>query len=157
MKQFVFLLSIIFLIATAGSCKKKPCDDVNCNSGGDCVSGTCQCDTLHEGTYCETEKRARYFGSFVGEINCPSSTQLDYVSITAVSDSLNLVNFHNLFGEEQNIRGIITNNGSIYIPSQNSGNNTISGTATIVNEKIVVDFTVTNAGVTQNCSWTEKW
>jgi hypothetical protein len=157
MKKFLLLLSFFFLIAGIGSCKKNACKSVNCNGGGNCVEGTCQCDSLHEGTNCGIEKRARYFRSSVGQIVCPSKSRLDYVTITAKGTPADTLNFRNLFGEEQNIFGLIQNDGSVYIPSQYSNTNLISGTASLVNNKLVVNFTVNNAGTVESCSWTEQW
>ena len=150
MKKFLLPLLILLVFG----CKKKDaCDDVSCNGGGVCIDGTCQCDSLHEGTNCEIDKRSRYFGSFVGNEDCTTRNHLDYLKITAVSDSANQLNFHNLYGGESNIKGILLSDGSVYIPAQPLQSKTISGTASVVNDKVVVNFSVDN----DLCTWTEKW
>jgi hypothetical protein len=155
---YTTVLFLSFFAMMIGGCKKKnACDDVACLNGGSCVSGTCHCDALHEGARCEIEKRARYFRSSVGEFACGSSSHFDYVTITAHSDSLNALNFHNLLGEEQNITGVFMPDGTVNIPSQPSGINTISGTAALVNDKLVVNLTVMSLGNTESCTWTERW
>ena len=158
MKKFLLPFLFILVFIATESCKKKDaCDNVSCNGGGVCVDGTCQCDSLHEGTNCETDKRAKYFGSFVGNANCTSLNHLDYLKITAVSDSANQLNFHNLYGSERNIVGIIFSDGSVYIPEQVSGLDTISGSASINNGKVVVNYTAKYPGGTDVCSWMQKW
>lgn len=159
MKKFLlpFLIILVVLIAAEGCKKKTACDSIACLNGGSCNAGVCTCDTLHEGTYCEIDKRTRYVGSAVGSEDCTSRNHLDYLRITAVLDTANQLNFHNLYGDESNIKGIIQNDGSVYIPDQTWGGRNISGIAMVSNGKVVVNFTVINGGNTEVCSWTEKW
>ncbi len=154
MKKLLLPLLILFVFG----CKKKDaCDDVSCNGGGVCVDGTCQCDSLHEGTNCEIDKRTKYFGSFVGTENCTTRNHLDYLRIAAVNDSANQLYFHNLYGNERNVAGIIFSDGSVYIPEQISGFDTISGSASIDNGKVVVNYTAKYPGGTDVCSWVQRW
>jgi hypothetical protein len=157
MKKILVIISAFFLIAAAGSCKKNACKSISCNNAGSCDNGQCQCDSLHEGAHCETDRRAKYFGSFVGKINCTSQTHIDYVKITAVTDTINTLTLHNLFGEEQNIRGILLADGSISIPLQYSNSNFLSGKASIIGNKLVVNFTVNSGGVADTCTWMQQW
>lgn len=162
-----FSVVVIFLVLSISvqGCKKKShdaCTNVACLNGGTCSNGVCQCDSLHEGTHCETEKRTKYIGSFVGAVNCTSITHLDLLRFTDIPDSANQVNIFNLHSEASNTLGIILANGSVSIPAQSLNGNTVSGAASVINGKIVVNFNVITAidSVTNDtdvCSWTQKW
>ena len=39
---------------TLDSCRKDPCDSVNCKNGGTCIDGTCDCPEGYSGTECDT-------------------------------------------------------------------------------------------------------
>jgi len=48
------------------SCEKDQCAALQCQNGGNCVSGTCQCPSGYEGTSCETRSMDRYLGTYIG-------------------------------------------------------------------------------------------
>ncbi|MEP7267201.1 MAG: calcium-binding EGF-like domain-containing protein [Saprospiraceae bacterium] len=53
MKYLILFLSIV-LFSTSCS-KKDPCEGVICQNNGICETGTCNCPTGYEGTFCELE------------------------------------------------------------------------------------------------------
>lgn len=58
---FSALLAVgAFTMVTYTACTKDECEDVVCNNGGACVSGTCNCATGYEGTSCDTEVRKKF-------------------------------------------------------------------------------------------------
>ena len=56
-------LSLVMFMACSD-----PCDDVDCGNGV-CDDGTCICDAGYEGLNCETEIRAKYLGTYSGDIS----------------------------------------------------------------------------------------
>ena len=48
------------------SCEKDQCAALQCQNGGNCVSGTCQCPSGYEGTSCETRSMDRYLDTYIG-------------------------------------------------------------------------------------------
>ena len=66
MKQLKLLL--VFCGLSIFACSD-PCDDVDCGVNGTCVEGTCDCDEGYEGTFCETETRAKFLGTYSGDIS----------------------------------------------------------------------------------------
>ncbi len=85
MKQLLLLLASILLLIL-GSCKE-PCEDINCNAG-DCIEGICNCDDGYDGTNCENEIRAKYYGTWTGPNMCDSTIGIDFDSITlTISES----------------------------------------------------------------------
>lgn len=53
MKNILILLSAAAAL-TFSSCKKDPCEDVNCQNGGVCNEGTCDCPEGFSGAECGT-------------------------------------------------------------------------------------------------------
>jgi hypothetical protein len=53
LKYFLFVVLSI-LIASEYSCKKDKCADVQCQNGGTCNDGSCNCPVGYSGTSCET-------------------------------------------------------------------------------------------------------
>jgi hypothetical protein len=52
MKRALFLGSIAAMCLFS-SCKSDPCETVNCENGGTCVDGTCNCPTGYSGVICQ--------------------------------------------------------------------------------------------------------
>jgi len=48
------------------SCEKDQCSALQCQNGGTCVAGLCQCATGYEGTSCEIRSVDRYLGTYYG-------------------------------------------------------------------------------------------
>lgn len=69
------------LLLLLGSCKD-PCDDLNCNAGS-CVEGICNCDEGYDGTNCESEVRAKYYGTWKGPNMC--TTTFDFIELDSVT------------------------------------------------------------------------
>lgn len=156
MKKIFFLFPII-LIALA-SCKKNKCANVSCNGGGSCENGLCVCDSVYEGANCEIEKRVKYFGSYVFEANCDSSNHLDFLSFSKslTNDGPGKIVIGNLYSMGSTHEGTIFSDGSIYIAPQNLSAGTVSGTASFVNDKIVVRFVYSDDYLTDSCVWVQK-
>lgn len=64
--KYFYLLLIFLLFLT--SCKKDPCEDINCPATAVCVEGVCNCMEGYEGASCETEMRDKFLGSYTGTI-----------------------------------------------------------------------------------------
>lgn len=151
------IISCVVFFTTVSSCKKKSvCDNVNCNNGGTCVNGNCNCDSLHEGTNCEIEKRAKYFGSFTFQVECSSIHHLDYLKFSPSDSGAYQIIIHNLHGLEDDCTANMMADGSVVIPYQYINAYNISGSANIVNNKIVVNYILYTNGGNDTCTWTEN-
>ena len=64
----IFLICSVFL----QNCKD-PCKDVTCVNGN-CLDGTCLCSEGYEGTNCDVETRAKYYGEWSGVPDCDNET-----------------------------------------------------------------------------------
>jgi hypothetical protein len=45
---------LVFALLQLNSCKKDPCETINCLNGGVCYDGSCDCPDGYSGTQCET-------------------------------------------------------------------------------------------------------
>ena len=163
-KSLFFFVALVLCIAILGSCKKKKdaCDNINCNNGGSCVNGSCKCDSVHEGANCESEKRAKYFGGHVFNIDCSSGDHLDYAKFLSSDSGANKIEIVNLYSSGSACFGTLLADGSIDIASQelvsqSLGTGTISGRASMINDKIVISFMAAFAGNLDTCTWTQRW
>ena len=81
----VVLVFISFGIAFISACKKKdikyndttlvrPCDNVICLNGGNCLDGLCLCPIGYEGVKCEKKWTDKFIGSFIASDECYTGT-----------------------------------------------------------------------------------
>jgi hypothetical protein len=67
------------------SCEQDPCVDLDCQNGGACSDGYCQCPTGFEGPECKITAASRFVGTYVGSVRCDNfPIQADTVSIVLV-------------------------------------------------------------------------
>lgn len=66
-----------------------PCEDVSCLNDGVCDDGTCLCEVGYEGTNCETESRAKYYGTFGGDLTCPGEDPVEQLIIFEAGPEVN--------------------------------------------------------------------
>jgi hypothetical protein len=64
------------------SCEKDQCSTLQCQNGGTCVAGICQCQTGYEGATCGTRSIDRYLGTYTGTTTYVSFGLLDTIVIT---------------------------------------------------------------------------
>lgn len=158
MKKIVlFILTVGSILLSVSSCKKEetdPCETVSCLNGGTCNNGTCACSAGYEGANCQTEKRAKFFGTYY-TIGCGENY---FMSISnSGTGILNvLLNFPDDFGVPP-ISAVINGN-SLTIPSQSfidvdgfavtfSGSGSISGN--VLTWTLVVNYD----GFTDSCTY----
>lgn len=63
---FVALLSAF----TLNSCTHDSCTILQCQNGGSCSEGFCQCPAGFEGSECEIQSASRVVGSYIGDLSC---------------------------------------------------------------------------------------
>ncbi|MDX1906693.1 MAG: calcium-binding EGF-like domain-containing protein [Bacteroidia bacterium] len=91
---------VLMFVAAAAFSACDPCSKVDCQNGGSCVDGTCQCVTGYEGTECETKSRTRFVGSFTVSETClgaPGVTFNNPIIIDTSATAVNLIIIRNLY------------------------------------------------------------
>ncbi len=162
---FSILLSVgAFSVITYTACTKDECKDVVCSNGGTCIGGACVCPTGYEGSTCQTESRTKFIhqytvsascqATYVANITAASGTDVTKVTIT------NFANLNSAAGTTTTVTATV-DGSSITIPSQNvvgfsSATINVSGSGTISNGVITMDYTVT-AGSTPNSCTNTSW
>jgi hypothetical protein len=80
--SFIAISAMVIL----SSCEQDPCSDLNCQNGGACSDGLCQCPTGWEGAECDIPASSRFVGSFAGSVRCDNfPIQTDTVTIDLVN------------------------------------------------------------------------
>jgi hypothetical protein len=139
------------------SCTKDSCSAVQCQNGGNCVSGECQCQPGYEGTTCGTLAMNRYLGTYYGTTTDKgtstswSENRIDTVVVTP-GNNLTTVNVSmRAFGTDMFSGSIYTNeSGYQILVSPSSGvangvsytetvNITLSGNQLIVDKVVTTD------------------
>ena len=64
MKTYHFLFILLMLITQFIGCKPDPCKDIECQNGGVCVDGVCECLDNFEGVSCEYASITAFLGSY---------------------------------------------------------------------------------------------
>lgn len=79
----------LILLISLFSCKKNPCDDINCKNGGTCKDGICECQAPFSGADCDTWQGQKFLGTYTVSYSC-SSTPLNTVIEALPSDAKHL-------------------------------------------------------------------
>lgn len=117
------LVTVSLLAAVIGttfitSCEPNACDGINCQNGGSCGHGECNCPTGWEGSLCETKKRDRYIGVYAGYMYCDNGAPtIDTVSIAAADRGILSVDVYvkSLFESEKKVlQGYVVSNEAAY-------------------------------------------
>lgn len=56
MKKLLLLLSLPLFFFSCQPDEDPLCEDIDCANGGDCLDGSCTCDEMWQGTFCEQQK-----------------------------------------------------------------------------------------------------
>ncbi|MEN2991994.1 MAG: calcium-binding EGF-like domain-containing protein [Bacteroidia bacterium] len=128
------LLAILIGWGLSG-CKKNPCKNVNCQNGGSCVDGRCNCVLPWEGDRCEVDARAKFFGDWRGTENCggPNFT-ITYNLIAAadggftITDSILNIQY----------KGYLKSSTVVDIPWQQVGARRLSGSGELQGDSLIL-------------------
>ncbi len=151
-RRFPILLLSAFLLV---SCSDE-CDDVNCQNGGTCDDGVCQCPDGYIGDECQTEDRAKFLGVYNVSESCDSGNANYQMTVSPSNSGIRTVL---LVFQEASLTANVNGN-SINMPNQTvsiqnssytfSGSGQISGsiltmtyTASVGAESIVCTITAT--------------
>lgn len=73
MKSTLLAVLAFFAISSTvlfSSCEQDPCVDLNCQNGGSCSDGFCQCPEGYEGAECEIKTASKFVGKYSGSLRC---------------------------------------------------------------------------------------
>lgn len=153
-KKILSLLSL-FLILVVSSCKDE-CDDVNCLNGGRCDDGDCICATGFEGSECQTETRAKFFGTYNAIESCSESGNFTYqINITTSAANATTVLINNFYGVGATVNATVSGS-ALTIPNQTvsvSGESaTFSGSGQLSGNILTLSYTVTVGTSSESCT-----
>lgn len=83
----IFSFFTLAAVLTLNSCTQDPCVELNCENGGSCSDGLCQCPTGFEGAQCDITTASRFVGSYSGTMNCDNTVpNAEIVDISLIED-----------------------------------------------------------------------
>ncbi|MCB0794696.1 MAG: hypothetical protein KDB88_08165, partial [Flavobacteriales bacterium] len=137
--------------ALTGCKKDDPCDDVVCQNGGSCNDGSCSCATGYEGSTCGTEVRAKFIGSYTGNLTCGGQSGTVNMTITNSSAGVTSVVFND--GVDTWIGTV--SGSSVTIATQTiGGGTTISGSGQL--SGLILTLNINLSGTTCTYSGTKQ-
>lgn len=72
MKKFVLLLVVL---AALSGCDKGPCEEMDCQNAGECMTGSCDCAEGFEGYRCQWREIDKFLGTYgKGDLLCTEAS-----------------------------------------------------------------------------------
>ncbi len=152
-----FSIFAFFLLFSLSACKDE-CDDVNCLNGAACDEGDCICTTGYEGDVCQTETRAKFFGSYNVSENCTPSGNFNYqmTIVTSAAGPLSVI-INNFYGVGASVTATVSG-ANITVPNQTVTTQgealTYSGSGQITGNILTMSYSASQGAATDNCSAT---
>ena len=160
MKKIFSAFAIAAVITLAiSSCKDDEetdpaCVGVNCQNGGTCDNGTCDCPTGYGGTLCETKANAKFEGLYTGTETCNTGGGNITVVITALTDPLDLSIIYDGIALSADVLSYAGQ--QFTIPSQTVGGITYSGGGATLGQYGLYDININvtkSGGNVNSCSF----
>ena len=158
-----FLLMTIISLSLFGlsSCAD-PCKDIECQNGGTCVEGTCNCAEGYEGTNCETAMRDKFVSSYSATETCanfPGQTFNSTMVISASNASALKVVITNIYENGWSVVADISGDNLSFTNVDIAGLPAgfvvkATGTANLVGTVLTMNYTITEGGTSDNCQLT---
>lgn len=147
---WLLVLPLLFLSACLNPCKK-----VECQNGGTCDDGTCQCPDGYEGDECEDFARDKFIGTYLVSETCASASSEYEIRITEGPGLTNVV-IHGLYNLQYALNGTI-NGGQITIPPHVFDFITIEGNGQHTGQSLSLNFNLQVGNSADPCTlWGEK-
>ncbi|MBP6456892.1 MAG: calcium-binding EGF-like domain-containing protein [Chitinophagaceae bacterium] len=109
------------------SCNSDPCKDIQCDNGGVCTEGSCDCPAGYEGASCETRSIVKYLGTYTGNgIDDQGGNYTGWKLVISQTDSsLTKANFallDNSLVQQLTFTGSISSTGAITLDDKTTTN-----------------------------------
>jgi len=114
-----YLILVLVSITCFVACLKDPCADVFCSANGECVNGTCLCESKYIGNMCETSF-ASYFAGNYEVFDNETGTILDTITFNIYNGRVDSIIIGNYAGLNNNlpVLAIVQNDSIINIFEQ---------------------------------------
>jgi hypothetical protein len=94
MKNIATILAILMLpsfivLTSLTSCQNDPCEAIECQNGGSCNEGVCECPEGYEGAFCQNLNSQQHFGEYHTDYQgCIDTSPSHIINIEAANDSV---------------------------------------------------------------------
>lgn len=157
-KQSLITAATFFAVSGTvlySSCEKDTCADLTCKNGGSCAEGKCNCPTGYEGTICEEMSGTKFWGIFVGNHTCPSSSPTKDTVEIWYAQMPNRMKFVEYSRKQDTLTGIASGN-TLTFDQITNGSYRFYSNATFLNGKITVyidEVYDINTGAKKTCNF----
>lgn len=133
-------------------CEDDPCDAsvINCQNGGECNEGTCECINGFEGENCEVFATGKFIGNWDAADSCPSAIMQEDslwhydVTINPLTNDQTKVEIFNFGGFGENFAWSTQVSGdTITIPLSAAGGFTVEGSGLMSEDRTTINWTYT--------------
>jgi hypothetical protein len=149
-----FLLSCGFIF-TMHSCSNSGCT-INCQNGGTCYNGLCQCPTGYEGANCQTLSRQKFISSYYGSDSCghlDTNDKYYYVYLVATPGSnVQMTLLHLANNGNDSALCTVTDSTSFSFAGSNYGTS-FRGTGKLIGDTLRLSYSYTIDTFHYNCSF----
>ena len=156
MKNLFNLLAIAAILAIAVSACSDPCTNTDCGTNGECVEGTCVCDSNYMGSDCSQMLNSLFVGTYVAQWTCSAGGSATDTVTVVVGNAPDAVIFQDFNGIRGNDIGMtISENDDLVIAQQTTAaGNAYSWSGTRSNS--VLSFTLNKSSDTCQVTMTKQ-
>ena len=145
-RYFSYLLLLV-LIVPLQSCDK--CRNLDCQNGGECVDGRCECPDGYQGETCQQQERDKFIADFEGQEMCLYTNNPPLVSIASGTE-VTEITITGLYRYTTAVRAIV-DDATFIIPHQDFGASTIHGSGSLSSTTLTINYAITGNGNYDEC------
>lgn len=144
------LLRLLIVPAFLLTACLNPCKNVECQNGGECNNGACECPDAYEGNDCSELARDRFIGTWNMSQSCNSGYE-EYEVVMREGGALHEVLLRNVYGLNREILATVAGS-NLTVHEQTFDFVTVSGTGSHNGQSITLNLQFRVNDTVENCT-----